>query len=981
MPATLYTPPATLRLAKRFFWKECRRLLGLAVGVVIIAVLTMLFVKTFASSRVNLDGLLAVIAIGGGAVLAVAAAVTLFSVEKEEGTVELLRLLPRNALATGLGKTAAAIAVTAATTIAMLLVAWLLAETAPTSNDLSLLTQQGSLLLAEAFVWGLIASLLCPNPLVAAVLGIAAASASSQLAIQISNPNAYGYRIEAFIEATYARLALVAAAAVVANGLASRWPAPLSLRHGSERTRTVVDREEKKPLLQRLPLGLFGRLIWQTLRQSWAMAIVATLLGAFLTGMCVLMAGGLVENQYGLQFLIGFSALFAPALLGAVVFRADQRRDAYRFLAEHAGRPSMLWLARNTVGLAMLAALLAILLASTWWLASFILPYAIDEWPEGTASATALRTTMAYYDIKRTLLLSASAAFVAYAVGQFCSLTLRSDVLAAMLALIAAVLVAGWAMTVWAWRLPPLAFTLPIGVGALLASLLRVRAWMFDRRGLWRWGAPLAALVAPVALVAWATPGVRLAQVAGKPPWIRQEGKECIPFEQLANKAQEELRRGREVTDAYQRLEADAFTAVLALKDEVLEEKEFEFAALLEPQPTDGLLDDEAFEEFLRLSHIKCRLLAGTHARDGALQAIVLTGPPTDLVGRLERLLACRRVAAQQLNGERYWHDANPTYLADDFIGWATTEGQSSQRILTAIQGLREAEGMLAGPLGPLMNEYFQAKAVLNGEATPDFKGKKDAVPSGVQWVAFLFHEFLSAEQQRAMKALDLAAAYEAAYLAEGVHALATPSSNYIWKQFRIDDAQLVASLRYQAQNRMGSYLDRLHQLSDARTSYLASGSFISEWLLPQNLHEWLAGVAWRRAERVRLALIAYRLDHDAYPDRLELLSPDYLADKELRDPYSNQYFGWAAGGFQLPIAEHYERWASDSALAPGTPLLWCGGMQLATPEEGLATHKEGGGLRFRNGAPDDEEVLVPAMYLREQTRGYDGGFWMAVPE
>ena len=55
-------------------------------------------------------GQMMIVAFGGAAMLAIAAAVTLFAVEKEEGTSELLRVLPKNQLALVLGKLCAAVA-------------------------------------------------------------------------------------------------------------------------------------------------------------------------------------------------------------------------------------------------------------------------------------------------------------------------------------------------------------------------------------------------------------------------------------------------------------------------------------------------------------------------------------------------------------------------------------------------------------------------------------------------------------------------------------------------------------------------------------------------------------------------------------------------------------------------------------------------------------------------------------------------------
>jgi hypothetical protein len=1023
MPTALaHRGPTTLRLAKRFFWKECRRIGVLAALMFVFATLTMLFVNSFASRRLDVDSLLAVIAVGAGMMLAVAAAATLFSVEKEEGTAELLERLPRNAAAMTLGKLASAAIVVPLCTVALLLLAWTIAgEAPPPQRIIEIALPQASLLLLEAFVWSLVASLACANPLIAAVLGIALASVSVQLGIFITNPEARGYAPAIFTAATPARFALAGVGALIAGWLVSRWPTPPRVRHNSEAN---IDEPRRRYLRwPRQRMGLFGRLFWQTLRQSCTTSVVAMLLGLFLTIMAVIMAAGIFESTSGWNLLVGLSVLFAPAMLGAVVFRADQRREAYRFLAEHAGRPRMLWLARSAAGLAMLAALLALALTVTGlWIGSDITSAMKNGWyNDASPGVVMLRVSNELGVLRQILVIAGIAAVVAYAFGQFFSLAVRSDVIAAMLALIASIIVTAWAAVVGAWQLPPSAFLLPLAIGALLASLLRVRDWMFGRRGWWRWAAPIVVLLAPLMWLAWATPVVRLAQVDRPKPYIRPGGlvvlnpkveAAAIPpsvgswvfnhasrFDELVNQTQEELRLGEEVAAGYEKLTAEAVDYELIDPDAVSDDEATfgterdangKLLSVHVARPAGDRFDGEAFEEFVRLSRIKCRLEVNPSTlRDtGVLQAIALmdapeSEDPVDLEERLERLLACRRMATQKANSHTLYQESYEAFLSDEFMDWATAEGQTSTRIGKAIRGLREAESKSIGPIGRLMNNHSQAKAIINGDAPPDFFAGNDAQPSIDQWLAYLANESLGFERQRALKALDLLAAYEAAFLGEGMQALVSDKPSQQWIQYySIDDAHLVAALPYEAQRRVVSYLDDLDALASARSSGLTSLVFDNRHQLPDALRNWMAGVAWRRAERVRLALIAYRLEHDEYPTSLDALVGVFLGSEEIRDPYTGEPFGWAPKGFELPVSYFNEEPAEfvKSSAPAGTPMLWCGGSALAVPTERNA----------RPGKPDEygdeaeEGPVIKVMSLQpveELIFWPTGAFWLPVPK
>jgi len=107
--------------------------------------------------------------------------------------------------------------------------------------------------------------------------------------------------------------------------------------------------------------------------------------------------------------------------------------------------------------------------------------------------------------------------FTAYALGQFCSLMFRREVLAGLLALLLSIVLAAWVMVTVFWQLSPWWFVLPIGIGAMLATWLRMPDWIVGRNRLQAWAWPIVAIVVPLVLVAVTLPSARLAQLHEEP--------------------------------------------------------------------------------------------------------------------------------------------------------------------------------------------------------------------------------------------------------------------------------------------------------------------------------------------------------------------------------------------------------------------------------------------------------------------------------
>ena len=80
-----------------------------------------------------------------------------------------------------------------------------------------------------------------------------------------------------------------------------------------------------------------------------------------------------------------------------------------------------------------------------------------------------------------------------------------------------------------------------------------------------------------------------------------------------------------------------------------------------------------------------------------------------------------------------------------------------------------------------------------------------------------------------------------------------------------------------------------------------------------------------RRALELQLALIAYQLDHGAYPRELAQLVPDYV-DRLPHDPFSGELFWYRPEGFDVEF-ESDNAWTRSndpgSRIPVHTPILW----------------------------------------------------------
>ena len=275
--------------------------------------------------------------------------------------------------------------------------------------------------------WTIFFSLLLHGPLKAAILGV---TASSFVTYFLLRP-----RIEG-IAALEPRAAVLAIVAVVDCVLGWRWFRDCTCGRSSWTLWTG-------PLTSLWPAGvpalpsrgsILGRLVWQQWRDSgWMLGMLGVL--AALTALPAAMIaphytqpsyvhlssfpGG--QREWFVYWNLWLLGTIGSSLLGVFTFRVDQRLASLRFLANRGVSPRMVWLSRQLAWLCLivLGTAVLLLLAAIWAKA----PNAGETVPRWWAEAY---SALPFFHAGRVLLL----VILACALGQFCSMLLRSGILA-----------------------------------------------------------------------------------------------------------------------------------------------------------------------------------------------------------------------------------------------------------------------------------------------------------------------------------------------------------------------------------------------------------------------------------------------------------------------------------------------------------------------------------------------------------------------
>jgi hypothetical protein len=990
--------------ARRFAWKEYRTLRGLWLAVAALAIMVQAISALFSAPGTDLPAWLFGSALAAAALYAVGAAAILFAVEHEDETYNFLTGLPVTWLPVFAGKLLVATLSALALAITLLLTGWAIAGARwPTPYLAVEIADVYGIAILEALVWGTLFSIALRQPLLAALLAIFAASASVTLLVNLfvdgTTPTLL---LTSYAHVAPARLLLLVGIALIDVGTARRWLALPSVVGTFEgKSFGVISFPSRSiptsPFASTMSVqsarysraSVITHLLWQSWRQSWATIVL--MLGIIAFGCFVVMLIlGITDPHRSYQDwmpVLPFAfALVAAALFTSTVFYADQRRNQYGFLAEHAARPRYVWICRLAIWamtIVLVLALVSPLLYTFWseWAREFgrQVPWEIRYGSWYGASQFSRNWTEIAAAARGTMF-SLWGVAIGFAIGQLCSLVFRRALVAGFAALLVAIIAMAWGGIIWAWELSWTTFLLPLVIGSLVATWFRAPDWIVDRNHVRGWVKVAAAIALPGILVLTLLPPAR--RVTADAQLTKQIVTSRVPFVTgipewstdvaVADAVAESVAEYESSATAEARANADR---LLRLGDLVVFDPERPTRDNPDVEPTDEQwakwreeqtnLNHDVILQAVEISRNDCRFptwdmaARGSNTRDFAskhmfrlIELVSWAGESEAAKSQLDQALEYH-LAALRLLGDM--QRAQPTrwfaLFADPIqrrlVDWAAQKGQTSESIRGAIHRLNEiypdefdASTTLPKQSAPnrphptLIADYVLLRDILTEKRLPiSFDGNRN-------YLAYLANK-LPFERARALRVLDYLLVDQTDQWLD----LRLYLDQQRLREIQIQDSQRKEEVREKSTEEIASELRRriieAYEQSDGwpdlppntlappyswlRTTYLLRtelgqldpfGWFLQRYIDAEVAHWGL---------KLQLALIAYRIDHSAYPESLDAIAPEYLPFVPI-DPYSGRPFEYRHAGLDRELQN------GTPGIEPNTPLLWSVGLGNAWP-------------------------------------------------
>ncbi len=1013
--------PPSKAIWTRFVWKEYRMLRGFWLAILVLGVLEQWVSTLMMVDAYLIPSWLFTSAWGAAALYAVGAAVTLFGAENEERTRGFLQLLPGRWQPIFYAKVAVAVSSSILLAGVLSLTGWLIAGFEwPSTGQCQLSLSVAGVAIIEATVWGLLFSLLWKQPLMAAVAAMAAASFGSQVAIGVTPNLLNSFSAESYQTAVPMRLAICLMVFAVDVLIGSFWLAPLGTvgkrrREKSETAVQVAARPSATANLRQTAVApwrrrMFARLLWQTWRESWGAILAATVLGLLLTISCFVPTTLLGPSSSRTPWLI-LPLLILPALFGALVFRADQKRNHRLFLATHSARPRHVWLARQIVWLGALVVVLYVIRFCFWRIIPEETAREIGRTLIGIGSNYEFhwdydnynnsewlqRWWRGHVDFANHRMVSGtwSAILAAYGIGQFFSLVFKREVLAGFLAILFSVLVAAWSAVVFVWQLNPLWFVLPLALGALLATWLRMQDWLVGKNSPRNWLLPGVAVGLPLLLLVWQLPSARLAQLdVPRPvfPFLEVSLDTTIEQYERTQATRQETALHLEQLDLDDPELPDLFEVTVdgkTLRGFGITQDEIEIirsGKSRELSPEDRKVVDEfTKEQWVHYEELKQQRLADLVAQIQSLD-LVMPGELSERSYQHNRLL-CWKLAddGERLTNEGKLEDAwkrfaivahigsntlfDDTRLSKKLLPWAKHSSQSSEQIKSAIGMLETLFASVPNPREEILSAFVRTKNIILEKELPRSINEKNA-----QYFAFLANK-LPWERERALCALEYFATqalnYVDAVVSRSQKTLPTQNPAAVRELLRLAPYSVLFAINEIVfHSSQEDFYRACEWTYTGNTSFLAAKEFGNSGNFSSFLLNWANSETRRRALLLEIALLAYRLDHEEYPETLDELVPEYLAKMPM-DPYSGVEFEYRVEGLEYPLLYRKDNQVDWSELPADTPLFWSVGVDkselevlenyVPSPSETLEEFEGGGygGVGGFYGTLPASEIIV----------------------
>lgn len=930
----------------RLFWKEYRLQRALWIAMTALTAVVILSLFAFASHQMGSPpGYWFIAAYGLPPFFLLGCGASLFAGERESGTYQFQRALPVSAWRVFAAKIAFALVGVVAMFVATWMLALCLSGEIPPHNHCKMLGT-ASLFGLEMFLWTVFFSLLSRRVLVAAIFGVTAASLSINLFFPLV---AVKPSLESYWTLYYVYRAVVAAIlAVVDVWLGVRW---FHNRRDPYAQADTTSLEESTPAQTAASFAslqyigqwtLLSRLVWQHWRQSWrTMAVILAMLIplSFMSvegfrGLIVWPVTGWLDRSIDpLSYLAAFLVLASIPLLGTTAFMADQRRRGFRFLTDRGAPPKRVWLSRLVILFAIctLAAviLLVVNLAGSVILTDELRRFAADSsqlFPPGVWS---------FAKAMNVAFLALGYIVLGLSVGQFCSMFLRSNLLAGLFSIVLTAILVAWSALMWFWEVPWLWSVVPIPLVLLLATRVRARDWLLERNTPRAWLRTAAATLLPAIALFVAVPSYRVHTIPNIDPGISVEEfhrtmtlEEQATFDLYRQAVKNTIKLPHWKLPHYSPSSPNCFEGQKKLVAPTAQE-----IACINANHAWVDANHKTIAQAMKASHGKLFNPTGeplnppysfTESLDKLAQLLICSAESLEERGRLdeafEQYAAAIRVAVHLCEWRRMpitmedyydYRDHNTDRIEAEVYerlpGWAARPGQTPERIVAAAKELERLTAASSSIQGIKLT-YCRMRSFLTAEPS-----EADQFGGSVPWGTMIWNR-LPWERARALRML-----------------------NWMTRN------QLNVVERAEKQARSNEQILRMYPRPEESVSpWSEYGDYPYALRRQINVPPVLYGVHYemvntyaaletsRRATRLILALEAWKLRHGSLPKKLDQLVGSCI-DRMPVDPYSGKPFRYCRDGLKVQL--HWIQPKSNPRIHPtsGTinanvPFVWSAG-------------------------------------------------------
>ena len=960
---------------RRFAWKEYRTLRGLWLAVLVLGLLVD-WVAGMALLVPSMDFAVfrLCVALGAATVYAAGAAAVLFSMEHEENTYDFLRGLPATWWPLFAGKllVATGSAMTLATVLAIVGLSAGGEFRAVTERDMALALGIFGVAIFEAIAWGTLWSLVLKRPLAAAVMTFFVGGLVVNLAVTaVGADGMLGTDPRAFVTAIPLRLLIILVVLGICVAIARNWLTPASrganatvpllfsralptLVASASGLRTHVARYRFRSRRRSMML----RLVWQGWRESWKYLLLPVLVAAACIGISIVCSWMWPTSRVPSMGVAIATIFFGPAMFGALAFSADQRRGYVKFLAEHAARPRYVWLSRHVIwgGALTLLALLLMLTVATWVFSALQINLErrfqqIGSYSERFSTGVEFRN-----GLHTTATITALAwwgVFSAYAIGQMCSMVLRSEILASFLSFALAMVLSAFVCALFVWDLGAWMFLMPLAAGFLWATWLRAPDWIAGRNDWRAWWKPGLMVGGTLVAVGVLLPAERLNQIsyarammgwtehasdssaAGALPKQAQKEAEATaemylkaaamlddnpiePWQQLYSAdtmdrwGVDEKRIPATAKPAFEAAKKKAqanYAAAFKLAIEASKRPSCRFAFDLnavDPTPM-----QRSRREF---ASPQDRFGPNYRAAEGLLTTLL--NFTTEGLSRgksvpLEQLLAALRLSAHIRSGQptAIWQlQLDTEQMILQWIGaWAFKKGTTNEERRDALAQL-QAYFRSIDLAEPFLGDRRVIRDVVLGKTMPMVLNGKTETDARAAYLAYIANE-LPWERVRALEALDV--------ITDQNVKTAIDLTNYLMRTTTLDNGHETLRVWLRPYDEQPAWV--IEQPA-AVTSYLMSMEYRARVDMNMLLQSYCNTKTWQNAVQIKIALAMYWEDNGEFPVTLAELVPKYLKREPL-DPFAMQPFGYFPQG--LDVGLHPDGNPGSPAIIAGTPFFW----------------------------------------------------------